>query len=582
MQTDKHATNSEVLSPGVSYADILVAVQEQVGEWSKFIKKSKARKKPTGLRKLLGRNYLLWGLPSSEAIYCSTIARLVQLKSSAKQDNFDFASACEKWMTASESPITVPVALESLAWASAMPTLKQRLEEKQWKRMLARLIYLAQPLQQSSIENRFVATTLATELSLLLAHVCPDLSICKHRSSDARQQFERMMDAMLDGEGMPHASHLSFIQLMLASCTRTLTIDGLLKGRIGKPARLQFDWLCRQSLRMARPNGSLILSTNEDSSHFDELLKAALAITEDDSDVAALKALRGKRKSLKSEEELPAASEHSEWSEVATMRTSWSPSAARLAVVFSNRELRTEFSVGPQIIFSGKSSPSIKVDGHELAFASDWEEVCWESDEDMDYVELDAKLEDGWRVQRQLLLARKDSFALIADALVGPTTAEISYQSPLPLCNGITLDQSSENTEAMLLGEKPLGTVVPLSLSEWKTPGGRNRLRDEPARLELYQRGRGLYAPLFIDFDPSRRSKAMTWRSLTVAENLQTLTPDVAAAYRIQIGKKHWVIYRSLAKAGNRTFLGLNLTSEFLVARFQMDGEIEPLVDVSA
>ena len=582
MQTEKHSTSTEVISHGVSYADALLAVQEQVGEWPKFTKKLKARKKQSGLRKLLGRNCLLWGLPSSDAIYCSTIARLVQLKSSTKSDDFDFATAAEDWITKTEGDsITVPVAIEALAWASALPNLPQRIEEEQWKRLLARLIYLTQPLQQKNVESRFVTFALSAELSLMLAHACPELSICKKRIPDARQQFERMMDAMLDGEGMPHASYLECIQLMLASCTRTLTVDGLLKkGRIAKAARLQFDWLCRQTLRMARPNGSLMFRANEDSPHFDALMKSALAITEDDSDIAAWKSLRSKRKSTQGDE-LPAASEHSEWSEIATMRTNWSPNAARMAVVFSERELRTEFSVGDQIFFMGKCNPKVTVDGHELNVASDWEEVCWESDEDMDYIELDAKLDNNWRIQRQLLLARKDSFAFVADAIIGSATAEIRYQNPLPLLSGVTLDSSGENSEAMLLGEKPLGTVCPLSLSEWKTPGGKSRLREDPARLELHQRGRGLYAPLFIDFDPNRRNKALTWRSLTVAENLQTVVSDVAVAYRVQIGKKQWVIYRSLAKSANRTFLGLNLTSEFLVARFQSDGEIEPLVDVS-
>ena len=55
----------------------------------------------------------------------------------------------------------------------------------------------------------------------------------------------------------------------------------------------------------------------------------------------------------------------------------------------------------------------------------------------------------------------------------------------------------------------------------------------------------------------------------------------VAAAFRVQVGKQQWVIYRSLAKPMSRTFLGINLNSEFLVARFKPDGEIEPTIDVT-
>ena len=133
---------------------------------------------------------------------------------------------------------------------------------------------------------------------------------------------------------------------------------------------------------------------------------------------------------------------------------------------------------------------------------------------------------------------------------------------------------------AYILGEKRLGTIIPLSLPEWKAGNTTHRLRLDPAGLEIQQRGRGLYAPLFIDFDPARKSKALTWRGLTIAESLHTVASDVAAAYRIQIGKEQWAIYRSIAQPGNRTFLGQNLTCEFLVGQFDTAGEVEPIIEV--
>ena len=71
-----------------------------------------------------------------------------------------------------------------------------------------------------------------------------------------------------------------------------------------------------------------------------------------------------------------------------------------------------------------------------------------------------------------------------------------------------------------------------------------------------------------------------TWRQLTIAENRQTLSPDLAVGYRVQVRNDHWLVYRSLGPRGNRTLLGHNLVSEFLVARFKTDGEIEPLVEI--
>ena len=71
----------------------------------------------------------------------------------------------------------------------------------------------------------------------------------------------------------------------------------------------------------------------------------------------------------------------------------------------------------------------------------------------------------------------------------------------------------------------------------------------------------------------------MTWRQLTVAENLTAQSDDVAVGYRVQIGRQQWLFYRSLAACGNRTLLGHNLVSEFLVARFSKEGKVEAIVE---
>ena len=89
-----------------------------------------------------------------------------------------------------------------------------------------------------------------------------------------------------------------------------------------------------------------------------------------------------------------------------------------------------------------------------------------------------------------------------------------------------------------------------------------------------------LYAPLFIDLKPSRTRQQFTWRRLTVAENLELQPADVAAGYRVQVGKRQWLFYRSLAPTAPRTLLGQHLISEMLVARFDQDGEIDELLEI--
>jgi hypothetical protein len=43
--------------------------------------------------------------------------------------------------------------------------------------------------------------------------------------------------------------------------------------------------------------------------------------------------------------------------------------------------------------------------------------------------------------------------------------------------------------------------------------------------------------------------RPLTWRRITVAENLALVPREVAAAYRVQVGREQWLFYRSLAAA---------------------------------
>ena len=92
--------------------------------------------------------------------------------------------------------------------------------------------------------------------------------------------------------------------------------------------------------------------------------------------------------------------------------------------------------------------------------------------------------------------------------------------------------------------------------------------------------GSCLAASLLFDLKPKRSLKPRTWRSLTVAENLEIVPKDLAVAFRVQIGKQQWLFYRSLARTGNRTFLGENVVDEFYAGRIDLKGNVQSLAEV--
>ena len=75
---------------------------------------------------------------------------------------------------------------------------------------------------------------------------------------------------------------------------------------------------------------------------------------------------------------------------------------------------------------------------------------------------------------------------------------------------------------------------------------------------------------------PSPHDLAATHRGRTLAP----VPPEVAVGFRVSIGQEQWIIYRSLARLGNRTLLGHNLATESLIARFGKDGEVTSIVEI--
>jgi hypothetical protein len=279
----------------------------------------------------------------------------------------------------------------------------------------------------------------------------------------------------------------------------------------------------------------------------------------------------------------PSPAVNSETSQLAVLRTGWAGWEERLTVAYHGRQISAELLCGRDLVMSGAWNPQIEFNGAPLEAESQWDEVCWLSDDDVDYLELELSLSGGVQIQRHLLLARQDHFLFVADAVMGEQSGSIAYRSAAPLAAGVRFAPSAESNEGRLIGRRGCALVLPLALSEWRSEPGGGTLREQAGALELRQsaaNARNLFAPLFIDLAPRRFSRPCTWRRLTVAENRQIVAPDLAAGYRVQVGGQQWLFYRSLGPRGNRTLLGHNLVTQFLAARFNRDGVAESLLEI--
>jgi hypothetical protein len=189
------------------------------------------------------------------------------------------------------------------------------------------------------------------------------------------------------------------------------------------------------------------------------------------------------------------------------------------------------------------------------------------------------------RLERQVVVLRRQRIVLLADVITrGPAavaTAEgIVSRSVVPLAAGLEAEAAAETRELTLFDTKPRCQALPLALSEWRGVGS-GGLAVADGGLALEQSGLGrMYAPLWLDCEPARVGSPLTWRQLTVADTRRNLPRHQAAGFRVQAGTDQWLLYRALDVARNRTVLGCNVSSEFLLGRIRRSGEVARTLEI--
>ena len=270
--------------------------------------------------------------------------------------------------------------------------------------------------------------------------------------------------------------------------------------------------------------------------------------------------------------------------------------------------------------------------GKKLRMCGDWTEICEYEEGGCEYLEIDMPLQDDYRLQRHLILDHDDDLVILADTVLWdgeetadgrPQTADcVERSSTLPAAvsnlafeSQLSLNRDFsatviEGTPGVLYHDgrqqkfrrtkldaavsrqpsavcRPCFRVLPIAFpgkTDSKTKAGTNeRFLSAEGNLLIYRHevpGMALFAPLVFDFRPTRFKKALVWRQLTVGENLEKVTDDVAVGYRFQFGKEQFLLYHSLAEPTNRTVLGHNLIDDLCFARFSPKEGVEALLEV--
>lgn len=568
--------------------------------WSAWVRHLRGRKRPADPVALVdgSPDPLLWALPPE--IDPGPLRRRLSELSADARSAAPPAGRLEdgllRWL--GESVGGTPdrgAALETLAWGRAAARLAPRVSAEAWWSLLDHLLATAREAADLPLdEDPLLHQLLAGELPLVLAYLLPEIKPCRDQAPAGRRAVWAGMDELLDGQGLPHARCLDLLRPLLASWTRCrATSDGVPGGAWKPAAETQYQWLVRQALRLARHDGSHVFSPpggrGRDTALLDTaLLDAALEFGGDADDwriaADALPFLSARdARPADTDGKLPKPANHSAWAATAVLRSAWTQQSERLTVTYHGLTVRLEAAVGRDVLLSGTWEFEVRRAGRIARPVGTWEEICWMSDRDVDYVELEIDLEAGLRVQRHMLLGRRDGFLLLADAVLGNESGPLEYRGRLPLWPGVAFQGANASREGFLAARRRrLALVMPIALPEWRGDARTGELGSGGDHLELFQASGGpnLFAPLWFDVDRRRMTGRLTWRHLTVGEARQAVPAEMAAGYRVQVGPRQWILYRTLGPRGNRTLLGHNLSTEMLVARFDRSGEVDALIEI--
>jgi hypothetical protein len=502
------------------------------------------------------------------------------------------------------------VALTCLTWVYGLNDLGRELSPADWLEALQNILtQVDRSWSEPKSSSLFPWLLWSCEAPLALS-----TQLSKFRGKDRMvvDALERLSD-LLAKAAEDTTPWMEFgsrnLRALIASVFRSRLIADKLGAKAwGKKERKGYAALLETALTLTAPDGQPLLLEIEGEQDDRAVWDAAIELCNNPKSLVAMsQAVLGKQarhghllvggknknKSGSKRKGKPVLREigrYFEKAEIASMRRGWENDGCRLAVDFSREPIWLDClgNAGKRLI-SGEWDLKLRKNGNDLVTDVAWSEVCWFSDDDVDYLELEAAVENECRIQRQMILIRQEGWILLSDTLLGNEVANWSIESTFDLGSDIEFVPAQKSHEAILVSrENPKrteATLLPLSLPEWRRQPSHGLLSSSSGKLTLTHEvhGRRLYSPVMIVPPKPGRSQPFTWRRLTVAEDLQIQPMEVAQAYRVQVGKEQMVLYRSLAPVVRRSALGLHLNSEFYCGRFDPDDvAYESIVEISA
>ncbi len=503
------------------------------------------------------------------------------------------------------------VALTSAGWLHALPVVGRDIPPALWLEVLqSTLTQVDRAWDNGNQDGLFPWVLWSCEVPLALAKQLAHLGGKDRIVSETLNRIALVLEQTADDPSGLLAFGAQDLRAVVASLIRSRwSATGVGARKWYPPQRKALSKLVTLMLHLTDGHGLPMLAEAATSRHDAELWNSALELAASTkkltlASAASLPDAVGKGLGLKptkvrkdkcNDASMPKTSMYWEASSIATMRRSWRDVGCRVAVDFSSDVIWLDITgEDGHRVFSGDWDIELRRNGKPVVVDVAWEEVCWFSDDDVDYLELECDLEGTCKIQRQIMLMREEGMVMMADAVLGTSEARWEAQSHWQLDPSVAWVPEAKTNEGFLMrtveadGEStsiPAALIMPIGLPEWRrgTKTGNLAGSGQQLTLEVSTEQRCTYGPLLVALRSLSKKPVYTWRPLTIAQDLANVSADIARGYRVQIGRDQWLIYRSLAACKRRTLMGLHLNTEYYAARFLTDdGTFEPLIEVSA
>jgi hypothetical protein len=517
------------------------------------------------------------------------VSAQIALVSSLMSDSLE--SRAGQWLDEADAYPHAALGIIATLWH--LPEHARR-EDSQWLNdWLSALVERAAEYQQQQEDCLLSNLVFHCELPLLMGLLtATSRTTAQNNASRAMDDLAEYLENSQDHIGSWLAHGASYLRAALASVFRSRVIaDHLGLRKWYPPQKKALSELLGHAARWARQDGTQMLAhglTIKKSRHIWKALCSQASVTKRVKHAMVLAGLvEGEISEAKahSDTRLPATTLHDEEASCVLMQRGWKYRGPKIAVDFSEAIVSVEaLNTKGCPILSGQWSAAVEFNGSVQMQLAGWEQLCWYADDDVDYLEIEAKFGEHAKLQRQLIFFRDHRLLLAADALLADCDGDWTLSASLPLPTDIRFESKAKHTEAILVNDRVQSLVMPLYLPEWHAAPASGSFQADNKSLVVTNKthqARRVYAPVLISLCNRHSKHPYTWRQLTVAEDLKIASRDQAVAYRAQIGADQYVIYRNLAKVCRRSFLGVHALCEFFAGSFDKEtGEADTLIEV--